>query len=108
MLFEDLDIDKAAKKFNCIIVLKKPVTVVCSPQKCVEISGGNPGLTKGGTGDAQAGLTVALLAKNNSLLAAYAASYVVKKAGDELYQKVGEFYNADDLVNKLPEVLARL
>jgi NAD(P)H-hydrate epimerase len=108
MLFGDLDIDKAAKKFNCMIVLKKPVTIVCSSQKCVEIGGGNPGLTKGGTGDAQAGLTTALLAKNNPFLAACAASYAVKKAGDELYQKVGEFYNADDLVDKLPEVLASL
>jgi NAD(P)H-hydrate repair Nnr-like enzyme with NAD(P)H-hydrate dehydratase domain len=41
-------------------------------------------------------------------LAACAASYAVKRAGDELYQKVGEFYSADDLVDKLPEVLASL
>jgi NAD(P)H-hydrate epimerase len=65
-------------------------------------------LTKGGTGDAQAGLTTALFAKNNPFLAACAASYAVKRAGDELYQKVGEFYSADDLVDKLPEVLASL
>lgn len=108
MLFGDLDVNEAAKKFDCVIVLKKPVTMVCSPQGCVEIKGGNPGLTKGGTGDVQGGLTAALLSKNDPFLAACTASFAVKKAGDELYEKVGVFYNADDLADKLPEVLAKI
>jgi NAD(P)H-hydrate epimerase len=108
MLFGDLEIEKAAKKYNCIIVLKKPVTIVCSPQKCVEVRGGNAGLAKGGTGDVQAGLTTALLAKNDPFLSACAASYVVKKTGDELSKKRGEFYNADDVAGELPGMLAGL
>jgi len=96
-----------AERYHCIIVLKGEQTVVCSPDSCVRIEGGNTGLTKGGTGDVLAGLTVALAAKNPPLLAACAASFIVKKAADELYQKVGFAYSADDLAEKIPEVLGR-
>lgn len=95
-----------AKKHQCIVVLKLVETIVCSPDKCVIVKGGNAGLTKGGTGDVLAGLAVGLAAKNPPLLAACAASYILKKVADELYQKVGFSYNADDLVAKIPEVLA--
>ena len=96
-----------AREYKCIIVLKGPETVICSPEECVLVKGGNPGMTKGGTGDVLAGLTVALLAKNNSFLAAASASYIAKKAADELFEKVGVNYNADDLADKIPEVLGK-
>lgn len=94
-----------AKKYNCIINAKGPVNIVCSPTDCVEIIGGNAGLTKGGVGDVLAGLTVALLAKNEPFLAAASASYICKAAADELYKKVGINYNADDLASQIPETL---
>jgi len=94
-----------AKKHKCVIVLKGVETIVCSPKQCVSIKGGNAGLTKGGTGDVLAGLVVALAAKNPSFLAAKIASSVVKKAAEKLYQRVGFTYNADDLAEKVPEVL---
>ena len=97
-----------AKEHNCILVLKGPETVVCSPEECVVVRGGNPGMSKGGTGDVLAGLTVALLAKNEPFLAASCASYIEKAAADELYKKVGTNYNADDLTNKIPETFYNL
>ncbi|MGB9911654.1 MAG: NAD(P)H-hydrate dehydratase [Microgenomates group bacterium] len=100
-------IKKMAEKYNCIIVLKLAETIVCSPQKCVLIKGGNAGLTKGGTGDVLAGLTVGLAAKNEPFLAACVASWILKKSADELYQEVGFAYNADDLAEKVPKVLGR-
>jgi len=97
-----------AKKYNCTIVAKGPETIVFSPEEYIKIQGGNPGLTKGGTGDVLAGLTLALLAKNNPPLASCAASYVLKNAADELYKKVKTFYNADDLADNIPKTLHRL
>src|SRR5581483_4852193 len=44
-------IAEMAKKYHCIIVVKGQKDVVCSPTECVEIAGGNAGMTKGGTGD---------------------------------------------------------
>lgn len=96
-----------AKKYQCIIVLKGPETTICSSKKCVSVKGGNAGLTKGGTGDVLAGLTVALAAKNPPFLAAQVASTIIKKAADELFKRVGFAYNADDLAEKLPEILGR-
>ncbi len=102
LLFGDMRPQEAAKKYNCTIVLKGPTTLVCSPDKCVEVRGGNAGMTKGGTGDVQSGLTVALLAKNEPFLAACAGAYVTKAAGDALYKEVGTNYNADDLADRIP------
>lgn len=107
MLFDNLEVSEAARKYNCIIVLKGAVTGVASANECVEVHGGNNGLTKGGTGDVLAGLTVALAAKNEPFLAATAASWFVKKAADSLLERVGTVYNADDLTEEIPLVLGK-
>lgn len=105
LLFGTVDPREAAKKHKSVVVLKGPTTLVCSPNDCVQVNGGNAGLTKGGTGDTLAGLTVALASQNDPVLAAVCASWVVKKAADELHEKVGTVYNADDLANKVAEVV---
>lgn len=101
-------VKEAARRYNCIINSKGIKNIVCSPKKCVEIPGGNAGLVKGGVGDVLAGLTVTLYAKNKAFLAACSASFITKAAADELYRKVGTNYNADDLADKIPEVLHQL
>lgn len=102
ILFKDKNPEEASFENNCTIVLKGPETMVYSPDKITAVKGGNPGLTKGGTGDCLAGLTAALYAKNNAHLAASAASFILKAAADRLYQKVGTAYNADDLASQIP------
>ncbi len=99
------NVPKVSKAHKCIIVAKGPVTYVCSPTECVEVRGGNAGLTKGGTGDTLAGLTVALAAQNDPFLAACSASWVLKKAADELHKRVGTVYNADDLADRVAQVI---
>lgn len=101
MLFGDLGTQEAAKKYDCIIVRKGPVSKVYSAKKAVAIHGGNGGMTKGGTGDVLAGVTVALLAKNDPFLAASAASYIAKKAAEDLAKKVGPWFSAEDLADNI-------
>jgi NAD(P)H-hydrate epimerase len=108
MLFGSLNPKDAASQYNCIIVLKGPITYVYSPDEITQVHGGNAGMTKGGTGDVMAGLTVALLAKNEPILAASVAAYVTKAAGDNLHTKKGVYFNADDLAEEIPNTLARL
>lgn len=96
------------RKYGCTMVLKSSQTIVVSADEIWDIPGGNPGLTKGGSGDVEAGLTVALLAKNTPLLAASAASFVIKKTADMLYNRKGTFYNSDDLMNEIPVVFKDL
>jgi len=104
-LFGEADPKETVRKYKCTVVLKGRETIVFSPEGSVVVKGGNAGLTKGGSGDVQAGLTVAFFAKNDSFLAASSASYLVKRAGDELYREVGINYSADDLARALPRVL---
>lgn len=97
-----------AKKYQVVIVLKGEQDVVCSPDRCVTITGGNAGMTKGGTGDVLAGLIAALAAKNDLFLAATVGAYLNKKAGDALFERVGYFFNASDLANEIPVVMNRV
>ncbi len=93
-----------SKKYKCVIVYKGPVAYVSDGETTYEITGGNAGLTKGGTGDVLAGVIVGLAAKNPPLLAAAAGTYLVKKTAERLYEKVGYGFNADDLAEELMRV----
>lgn len=90
---------------RCTILLKGHTDFVYSGSEVVEITGGNPGMTKGGTGDVLAGLVAALYTQNSALVAAAVGSYCNKKAGEELAKSVGPFFNASDLVAAIPGVL---
>lgn len=90
---------------NCVVLLKGKTDIVCSGKECVEITGGNAGMTKGGTGDVLAGLVAALACKNELFIAAAAGSYFNKQAGDALFNKVGYYFNASDLAMELPVVM---
>jgi hydroxyethylthiazole kinase-like uncharacterized protein yjeF len=90
-----------AKKYSCVIVHKGPVTIVTDGETLYEVHGGNAGLTKGGSGDTQAGITVGLLANNPPILAAAAAGWLIKKTAEQLFERVGYQYNSDDLAESV-------
>jgi len=90
-----------------IILAKGQVDHVYQDSQVIEIVGGNPGLTKGGTGDVLAGLVAALYCHHDSLTAAVVASLVNKKAGEVLWQTAGPYFNASDLVAQVPKTLWR-
>lgn len=102
------NIKKNAQKYKCFILLKGEKDVVASPTEIKIIEGGNAGMTKGGTGDVLAGLVAALYCKNEAFLASVAASYINKKAGEALFQKVGYYFNASDLSDQIPKVMKEL
>lgn len=101
-------VPEMAKKYNISILSKGEVDIISSPTQTVTVSGGNAGMTKGGTGDVLAGLVTAFYAKNYAFLAACAASYINKKAGESLFEKMGLYFNASDLANEIPNILASL
>jgi NAD(P)H-hydrate epimerase len=97
-------LEENARKYSFVICFKGPKTYVSDGELTYEVTGGNAGLTKGGTGDVLAGVVVGLATKNEPLLAATGASWVVKRTADELYRKVGWHYNADDLSEEISKV----
>ena len=107
------------KQFGCTVVLKGKVDIVSSPspsplpsrERKILIAynqTGNEGMTKGGTGDVLAGLIAGFYCRNNAFVSAAAGAYINGLAGDELYKKVGPYYNAEDLVEQIPMTLWRL
>lgn len=107
-LFGDADVTAMAKKYQCIVLLKGEKDIISDGKETRIIEGGNPGMTKGGTGDVLAGLIAALSCKNDPFTAAVMGSVINKKAGDALYKKVGPFFNATDLANQIPVTMRKL
>lgn len=70
-------------------------------------SGGDAGMTKGGTGDTLAGLCAALYCKNDAFLAACAAAYLNGLAGEMLHKKFKTAYNAEDVAEMLASAYAK-
>lgn len=91
---------------DTVVLLKGQVDEVVTGETREMISGGNVGMTKGGTGDVLAGLVAGLYAfTDDPFAAAIVASYVNKKTGEDLYTTVGPFFNATDLANQIPKTL---
>lgn len=90
---------------DATIVQKSKVDTVVKGDVLEHISGGNGGMTKGGTGDVLAGLIAALYCKNDALTSSVVGSYMNKKAGDSLYTVVGPNFSAGDLINEIPKIL---
>ena len=98
-------VEEAAKKYKAIILLKAVVDIISDGKQTYVVEGGNAGLTKGGTGDILAGLTTALSATNQALISAVSSSILLKVTGDKLFQSKGYWYNIDNIIELIPEVL---
>ena len=90
------------------LLAKGPTDRVTQGSTSVEIAGGNAGMTKGGTGDVLAGLVAALYCQHDALTAAVDASLVNKQAGEVLWETVGPYFSAGDLLNEAPKSFWRL
>lgn len=97
-----------AAKYTCILLVKGESDYVSDGKDVWEITGGNAGMTKGGTGDVLAGLISGLACKNDPLLATLCGSFINKQSGDDLYKTVGLVFNATDLANQIPITMHRL
>ena len=98
-------VQSLAKKYNTTILLKAIIDIISDGKEVYLIEGGNAGLTKGGTGDILAGLTTALSTSGQPLISAISASVLLKKTGEKLFQSKGYWYNVDNIIEAIPEVL---
>lgn len=92
-------------KNGVTILFKGKRDLVLCRDRIAAITGGNSGLTKGGTGDVLAGLVAGLNTVQDVWVATITASLVNKRAGERLFQTVGPYYNASDLVEEIPQAL---
>ena len=92
---------KMAKYFQCTIVFSGPTDIISNGKEVWHNETGNEGMTKGGTGDVLSGLITALSANNDLLTSALVGTYISGLVGDRLKEKVGTFFNAEDLIGEL-------
>ena len=103
-----------ARERGVTVVLKDAHTVVASPDGELYVcAAGNAGLSKGGSGDALAGIIGALLTQNRSRLGrdvsaaevAAAGVYLHAAAADLAAEELGEYGPlASDVIEKIPFV----
>lgn len=101
-------VQEKAKQYNCTILLKAVSDIVSDGKETIVVGGGNQGLTKGGTGDILAGLTLAFFATNDPLQSAVSSSLLEKTSAEFLAQSKGIWYNTSELLDSIPAVFARL
>lgn len=117
--FKELEIikNKLGTKYSELkstILAKGPTDTITSSQpstmspKPLTISGGSPGLTKGGTGDVLAGLVLGICAKSPAYASCVVASYCLKSASETLHDSCGPFFSPTDLITQIPLTLNTL
>ncbi|MFH1244091.1 MAG: ADP/ATP-dependent (S)-NAD(P)H-hydrate dehydratase [bacterium] len=97
------------------ILAKGPVDVVSQwsmvngqwLREGVEVAGGSPGMTKGGTGDVLSGLVAGLYAKSPAMASCVVASQTNKRAGEQLEKRVGPFFSAGELIAEVQKQLGK-
>ena len=99
---------KAAREFavqhSCILVLKGYRTIAAAwSKKCVVNTTGNPGMARGGSGDAMAGLIAGCLAQRKREDTVLEAIWFHGRAGDLAAADKGEYgMNVGDLIEQIP------
>ena len=101
---------EAARRFNCVVVLKGAVTLIADPEGQVRINMMvNDGLARGGSGDVLAGLIAGLSAQiepfDAAVLGAYLHSVAGKIARDE---KSAYAMTASDVIDHIPDAYIQL
>lgn len=93
-----------AMEYNCVLVLKGYRTITAdSHGKCVINTTGNPGMARGGAGDALAGLIAGLLVQGRKRDNVSEAVWIHGRAGDLAATDKGEYgMTITDLIEQIP------
>ena len=101
---------KFAKKYNIILLLKGPITIVTDGNKAYLVKRGCPGMATAGSGDVLSGILVGLLGYNeaNSLTVATGA-YLNGLAGEIAESKYTDISQmAHDTIEFIPEAIKKI
>lgn len=99
-----------AQERQCVLVLKGHHSICAFPDGEVYIIPyGNPGMAKGGSGDALAGLIGSMLCQLPVKQAVLSACYVHAKAGDICAKRLGEYAMLPtDVIDEIPQVVIKM
>lgn len=102
-LFDWSSLLRISEQLNqALMIIKGPADLIVGQEQVLAVVGGNAGLTKGGSGDALAGMITGLVANYEKFPSVVVASYMNKLAGHNLWQRQAMMFNTSDLVAQLP------
>ncbi|MDY6771469.1 MAG: NAD(P)H-hydrate dehydratase [Candidatus Nanohaloarchaea archaeon] len=101
-------VEKAARVLGCTVVLKRPVDVVSDGSDVYGVFAGNPYMTKGGTGDALAGICGALLGRTEPITAGYLAAKINGKAGDRVAAESKQSFTIEEMLEEIGPAIEEL
>jgi hydroxyethylthiazole kinase-like uncharacterized protein yjeF len=100
-------VQELARMLQCVVLLKGPVDIICTPTESRFNWTGTPAMSVGGTGDVLAGLVAGLRAQGvSSFLSACVGAFVNGAAGMLAFRVKGAGLIASDLLEYAPQVLA--
>ncbi len=99
-----------AKKYNVILLLKGPITLITDGTQIIEVNRGCPGMATAGSGDVLSGILVGLLGYNApSVLAIAAGAYIAGLAGELAQKEINDISMiASDTVKHIPEAINKI
>ena len=99
-----------AKKYNVILLLKGPITLITDGTQIIEVNRGCPGMATAGSGDVLSGILVGLLGYNApSALAIAASAYIAGLAGELAQKEINDISMiASDTVKHIPEAINKI
>ncbi|RMD57527.1 NAD(P)H-hydrate dehydratase [Candidatus Woesearchaeota archaeon] len=113
-IYEEKNKERRAKLLQLhvgdnVLLIKGPTDYVISRSKIARVRGGNPGLTKAGTGDVLAGLCAGFYAQSgDAFSSARAASVLNKRIGDLLLKKKrGYSFIASDILDEIERLSSK-
>ena len=97
---------KFSRRKNCTMILKGVEDIITDGNRVMYSAGGNPRMTMGGTGDLLTGILASVSSRcEDPFRAACLAAFINKKAGDMAYRQRALWYDLDDMINFIPEVM---
>jgi NAD(P)H-hydrate epimerase len=100
-----------AKRLKSVVIVKGGPTYIAAPDGTLYVNTtGNPGMAKGGSGDALTGMITAFLSQNySSIDAAILGVYLHGLAGDKAVLKTTEYgLLASDLIEAIPDAIKEI
>lgn len=95
-----------AKNNSCIVLLKGSRDIVTDGNRFRYTEGGNPRMTMGGTGDLLAGIVASVSTRvEDAFEAACLASFINKKTGDTAFRQKSYWYDINDMIEAVPDVM---
>lgn len=100
------EVRRIAREKDCTVILKGNIDLISDGVRLKRNLSGHPTMTRGGTGDALAGLCAGLLSRNDDAFeCACMSAYINGRCGELAFRGLSYGYTTTEMVNRIPEVL---